>query len=100
VVNPVSDGSKPATEWMRVVSRLSSKLIEGRIVGMRFANIVFPAPGGPISSGFGPPARFCMARQFPIMRLNNNWRNKATAVSPTSYSLVFDDAGNGDAWDF
>ena len=45
MVNPVSDGSKPATEWIRVVSKLSSKLMEGRMVGIRFANIVFPAPG-------------------------------------------------------
>ncbi len=33
---------------MRVVSRLSSKLIGGMRLGMRFASIVFPEPGGPI----------------------------------------------------
>jgi hypothetical protein len=46
-IKPVSDGSNPLTEWIRVVSRLSSKLIGGRIVGMRFASMVLPAPGGP-----------------------------------------------------
>src|SRR5215813_10724574 len=49
-MRPPSDGSSPATEWMRVVSRLSSKVIGGRIVGMRFASIVLPASGLPTSS--------------------------------------------------
>jgi hypothetical protein len=33
VIKPVSEANRPETEWMRVVPRLSSKLIGGRIVG-------------------------------------------------------------------
>jgi hypothetical protein len=33
-----------------VVSRLSSNVIGGKIVGMRLASMVLPAPGGPTSS--------------------------------------------------
>ena len=40
----------PATECIFVVSILSSKLIRGRIVGIRFAIILFPVPGGPTIS--------------------------------------------------
>jgi hypothetical protein len=36
-----------------VVSKASSKLIGGRMVGKRFANIDFPAPGGPIKIKIG-----------------------------------------------
>jgi hypothetical protein len=53
-MRPVSDGRTPVTEWMRVVSRLSSKVIGGRIDGILFANIVLPAPGGPIRSMLWP----------------------------------------------
>jgi len=49
-MSPVSDGSNLVAEWMRVVSRLSSKVIGGKIVGMRFASIVLPAPGEPTRS--------------------------------------------------
>ena len=39
--------SMPATLWIRVVSMASSSDMGGRIVGMRLASMVFPAPGGP-----------------------------------------------------
>src|ERR1700691_739151 len=42
---------------MRAVSIASSKNIGGIIVGMRLANMVLPAPGGPISSMFWLPAQ-------------------------------------------
>jgi len=46
----------PATEWILVVSRASCRLRGGIIVGIRFANIVFPDPGGPIIMILWPPA--------------------------------------------
>ena len=41
---------RPATEWTFVASIASSGLMAGRIVGRRFASMLLPAPGGPISS--------------------------------------------------
>ncbi len=38
----------PAIEWILVVSSASQSVSGGIIVGSRFANIVLPAPGGPI----------------------------------------------------
>jgi hypothetical protein len=35
-------------EWILVVSSASSNVIGGKTEGKRFANIVFPDPGGPI----------------------------------------------------
>ena len=49
-------GSLPATLWILVVSNASNKVRGGRIVGRRFANIVLPAPGGPIKIALCPPA--------------------------------------------
>src|SRR5712691_10499748 len=49
-------GKTPATEWILVVSSASSRLILGRIVGSRRANIVFPDPGGPTIRMLCPPA--------------------------------------------
>ena len=46
----------PATEWILVVSRDSLMVSGGRIVGRRFAIMVFPAPGGPIMITLCPPA--------------------------------------------
>jgi hypothetical protein len=50
---------------MRVVSIASSSDIGGKMVGMRLASMVFPAPGGPISKMLWPPAqatsRACLA---------------------------------------
>jgi hypothetical protein len=40
---------RPATRWMRVVSRASSRVVGGRMVVSRRANLDFPAPGGPRS---------------------------------------------------
>ena len=45
--SPRESSSTPATLWMRVVSMASSSDIGGRIVGMRLASMVLPAPGGP-----------------------------------------------------
>ena len=40
---------KPATEWIFVNSSAASNSSGGMIVGRRFASIVLPEPGGPIS---------------------------------------------------
>ena len=48
VISP-SCFSVPAIEWIFVVSIISSKLISGRIDGTRFASILLPEPGGPMS---------------------------------------------------
>ena len=42
---------------MRVVSMASSSDIGGKIVGMRFASIVLPAPGGPMNRMLWLPAQ-------------------------------------------
>ena len=49
-------GSLPATEWILVVSNASAKCIGGNMVGRRLANIVLPAPGGPIKITLCAPA--------------------------------------------
>src|SRR5712664_797181 len=49
---------------MRVVSMASSSDIGGRIVGMRFASMVFPAPGGPINKMLCPPAQATSSARF------------------------------------
>jgi hypothetical protein len=41
---------------MRVVSKLSSRLKGGKIVGNRWASIVFPVPGEPMNRTLCPPA--------------------------------------------
>src|SRR5262245_22866167 len=48
LINPYFSVS-PTTLWIFVDSRASSNSKGGRIVGIRFASIVFPEPGGPIS---------------------------------------------------
>ena len=48
--------STPATEWIFVTSSASSKLRSGKIVGTARASMVFPEPGGPMSSPLCPPA--------------------------------------------
>ncbi len=55
--SPRESSSTPATLWMRVVSMASSSDIGGRIVGMRLASIVFPAPGGPMKIMLWLPAQ-------------------------------------------
>jgi hypothetical protein len=42
-------GSLPDTECILVVSRDSARVSGGKIVGNLLANIVLPAPGGPMS---------------------------------------------------
>ncbi len=61
---PRESSSTPATLWMRVVSIASSRDIGGRIVGMRFASMVFPAPGGPISRMLWLPAQATSSARF------------------------------------
>jgi hypothetical protein len=47
VTTAVQAPVRPATRWMRVVSRASGRAIAGRIVVSRRASIDMPAPGGP-----------------------------------------------------
>jgi hypothetical protein len=47
VTNAVRSPVRPATRWIRVVSRASARVIAGRIVVSRRASIDWPAPGGP-----------------------------------------------------
>ena len=44
-----SGGSVPATEWMAVTSSAACRSSRGRMVGIRSASMVLPAPGGPSS---------------------------------------------------
>ena len=45
VTKAVRSPVRPATRWMRVVSRASGRVISGRMVVSRRASIDFPAPG-------------------------------------------------------
>ena len=49
-------GRTPASEWMAVSSRDSSRERSGRMPGMRSASVVLPAPFGPLSITWCPPA--------------------------------------------
>ena len=51
-----SGASPPATEWMAITSSDSSSVSAGRIVAIRRASIVFPAPGGPMRTRPCAPA--------------------------------------------
>jgi hypothetical protein len=41
---------RPATRWMRVVSRASARVSAGQMVVSRCASLDVPTPGGPRSS--------------------------------------------------
>lgn len=47
---------RPTTEWILVVSKASRSVKGGKIEDKRLANMVFPAPGGPINIILCPPA--------------------------------------------
>ena len=47
VTTAVRPPVRPATRWMRVVSRASARVMAGKIVVSRRASIDLPAPGGP-----------------------------------------------------
>ena len=62
---------------MRVVSRLSAGVKGGRMVGSRWASIVFPVPGVPIIKTLCPPAA-----ETTSARLANSWpRTSAKSTS-------------------
>ena len=63
-----SSGSVPATEWILVLSMASSKVRSGRMDGSRCASILFPEPGGPMSSALWNPAA-----AISNARLANSW---------------------------
>ena len=50
--NPLAEiaGTLPATEWMRVETSASSKVMSGRMEGMQRAISVLPEPGAPTIS--------------------------------------------------
>lgn len=47
-IKPSVSVNKPATEYIFVLSIFSVIVMSGKIVTKRFANIDFPAPGGPV----------------------------------------------------
>ncbi len=47
---------RPQTEWISVVSIISSRLMSGRMETMRFASMLLPEPGGPTMRMLCPPA--------------------------------------------
>ena len=49
LISGLPGGSVPAIEWMDVTSSAAAGVSGGKIVGMRSASMVFPAPGGPSS---------------------------------------------------
>ena len=65
-LNKSPSGSVPATECTLVASIASSKLIGGRIDGMRLESIDFPVPGGPIRRTLCPPAAAISSARFAI----------------------------------
>ena len=54
----------PATEWIFVVSKASSIVMGGRIVGNLRASMVFPEPGEPIMIMLCPPAAATSIARF------------------------------------
>ena len=62
--SPRESSRTPATLWIRVVSMASSSDIGGKMVGMRLASMVLPAPGGPISKMLWPPAQATSSARF------------------------------------
>jgi hypothetical protein len=48
VTRVVRSPVRPATRWMRVVSRASARTVAGRMVVSRLASMAVPAPGGPM----------------------------------------------------
>ena len=68
VTNAVRPPVRPATRWMRVVSRASARVIAGRMVVSRRASIDLPAPGGRARRRCGQNAgiAFCFVPAVPI----------------------------------
>ena len=60
----LSFGSIPAIEWIFVTSSASSKVKSGSIPLMRWASIVFPVPGLPMSSTLWLPAAAISKARF------------------------------------
>ncbi len=49
VISGVRSQSSPATEWIAVTSNASLSASSGNNPGSRWASIVLPTPGGPVS---------------------------------------------------
>jgi hypothetical protein len=73
VTHAVRSPVRPATLWMRVVSMASAKVMAGRMVVSRRANIDLPAPGGDMVS---PPATGMTSpwSQQGRLEIFNGWR--------------------------
>ena len=54
--SPPAGRARPAAEWIRVVSSAWAGASGGSRPGSRRASMVLPAPGGPVSSRWWPPA--------------------------------------------
>jgi hypothetical protein len=62
VTTAVRPPVRPATRWMRVVSRAAARLMAGRMVARRRASLNVPAPGGPVPRRPPAQARDALAR--------------------------------------
>src|SRR5204863_8578204 len=60
------DSSTPPTLWIFVVSRASSNVNGGRMVGTLLASMVLPDPGGPIIRMLCPPAQATSSARFAV----------------------------------
>src|SRR5204863_10217200 len=60
------DSSTPPTLWIFVVSRASSNVNGGRIVGTLLASMVLPDPGGPIIKMLWPPAQATSSARLAV----------------------------------
>ena len=63
-ISPFPPFNRPQALYTRVTSRLSSPVRGGRMVGMRLAIIVFPAPGLPTIKRLCIPAAAISAARF------------------------------------
>jgi hypothetical protein len=70
---------RPETRWMRVVSMASARLIAGKMVVRRRANIDFPAPGGPKRSTLWSERRHRVQLRFSTAE-----RTRAVVQDPTA----------------
>ena len=79
----------PATECTFVVSRASSSVRGGSIVGNRRANIVLPEPGGPIIRTLCPPAAATSSARFAVLCPRTSEKSRTEVGSSVNTSSAF-----------
>src|SRR6185437_6947767 len=75
--------SLPVTLWMRITSIASERLSGGRIDGRRWASIVLPVPGGPLSRLLCAPAAATVSASTA-----SPWPRTSARSSPAGRALV------------